>query len=64
MTSSIPSEAAAVADRISWAAELAWTLVHGMVVLVVVGELHKMERHCLCKVVFRRDEAGRGRELL
>ena len=51
-------------DRISWAAELARNLVHGMVVLVVVGELCKMEKHCLCKVVFGRDESGRGRELL
>ena len=40
-----------------WAAEL--DLVHGMVVLVVVGGLCKRERHCLCKVVFGRGEAGR-----
>ena len=37
--------------------------IHGMVVLVV-GQLRKREGNCLCEVVFRRDEAGRGRELL
>ena len=63
-TSIVPSKAAAVADRIFWAAELAWNLVHGMVVLEVVGGLWKRERHCLCKVVFGRDEPGRGREFL
>ena len=49
MTTSIRSEAAVVA-RISWAVELARKLVHGIVVLVVVGESRKRERHCLCKV--------------
>ena len=63
-TSIVPSEAAAVADRLSWAAELAWNLVNGMVVLVVFRGLCKMERHCLRKVVFGRDEPGRGREFL
>ena len=36
--------------------------IHGMVVLVVVGGLCKRERHCLCKVVFGRGEAGRENE--
>ena len=30
-----------------------------MVVLLVVGGLHKMERHCLCTVVIGRGEVGR-----
>ena len=58
MTASIPNEAAIV-TRISWAVESARKLVHGMVVLVMVGGLRKRERHCLCKVVIGRGEAGR-----
>ena len=61
MTASIPNEAAIV-TRISWAVESARKLVHGMVVLVMVGGLRRRERHCLCKVVFGRGEAGRENE--
>ena len=53
MTTSIPSKAAAVViEYLGLLSRHGNWYVHGKVVLVVVGELCKRERHCLCKVVF------------